>query len=68
MWSTSGYRDWISDSTEARLIGDTKIHSPQNGLLLSTGIHPLFDAFLVSVNPDVSAIDLSNIANRHAYI
>jgi len=29
-----------------------RINSPQNGLLLKSGVHQRFDQYLISVNPD----------------
>lgn len=34
-------------------VGVSKINSVQNGLLLSSHVHKLFDQYFVSVNPDV---------------
>jgi hypothetical protein len=35
-------------------IGDSKIHSTQNGLLLSQTAHTYFDQYKIAINPDVS--------------
>ena len=34
-------------------IGDSKIHSIQNGLLLSQPAHTYFDQYKIAINPDV---------------
>ena len=34
-------------------IGDSKIHSVQNGLLLSQIAHTFFDKYKIAINPDV---------------
>ena len=34
-------------------IGDSKIHSIQNGLLLSESVHTYFDKYKIAINPDV---------------
>jgi hypothetical protein len=52
-WRSNNFMRFIRGHTSASLIGSSKIHSPQNGILLSSRIHALFDTFRVSVNPDV---------------
>ncbi|KAJ9270606.1 hypothetical protein DTO212C5_3395 [Paecilomyces variotii] len=49
LWIKEDCQRWITDIDDER---DTKINSPQNGLLLRADIHSLFDDYLVSVNPD----------------
>ncbi|WEW61644.1 hypothetical protein PRK78_007135 [Emydomyces testavorans] len=51
-WLRRNFHSIVTDSAPARQIGFTKIHSPQNGILIFGGNHALFDEFLVSVNPD----------------
>jgi hypothetical protein len=34
-------------------IGESKIHSIQNGLLLSQTPHAYFDKYMIAINPDV---------------
>jgi hypothetical protein len=34
-------------------IGESKIHSVQNGLLLSQSAHTYFDKYMIAINPDV---------------
>jgi hypothetical protein len=48
-WRQYNYGRWISLPPES---GGT-INSVQNGLLLESGIHRLFDAYAFSINPDV---------------
>ncbi|KAI9787845.1 MAG: hypothetical protein M1816_007412 [Peltula sp. TS41687] len=43
-----GCSRWINDRRD----GETGINSCQNGILLSSGVHELFDSYLVSVDPD----------------
>jgi len=45
---------YIEDDTDASEIDSSKINSIQNGLLLRSDVHALFDAYLVAINPDVS--------------
>lgn len=51
LWIKENNQRWITDIDDER---STKINSPQNGLLIRSDIHSLFDDYLVSVNPDVS--------------
>jgi hypothetical protein len=60
-WIGRGFQNSITDQSDPRLISSSKIHSPQNGLLLSGSMHPLFDDFRVSIDPDVG-----NPAATHA--
>jgi hypothetical protein len=52
-WQRNGFSQYITDNSPASHIGPSKIDSPQNGILMSTGIHPMFNLFRVSINPDV---------------
>ena len=52
-WNAAGYSNWITDNNPTDLIGANKIYSPQNGLLLYTGVHSLFDIYALAVNPNV---------------
>ena len=51
LWNKSNYSNWttVPPANES----DGSIHSVQNGMLLIRNIHPLFDAYDVSINPDV---------------
>jgi len=50
-WNKSNYRKWITVPPANE--SDGYIHSVQNGMLLYAPIHTLFDAYDVSINPDV---------------
>jgi hypothetical protein len=54
LWDEKGYESWITDTTDPRLIGPSKLFSAQNGLLLRSDMHTRFDLFRWSINPDVS--------------
>ncbi|KMU92692.1 hypothetical protein CIHG_10515 [Coccidioides immitis H538.4] len=51
-WRQRGFQQLVTDNSAAYLIGTSKIHSPQNGILLSSVVHALFDNFSLSINPD----------------
>jgi predicted restriction endonuclease len=53
-WDNHNYRRWISLRPET---GGT-INSVQNGLLLRSDIHQLFDCYAFSINPDVCISNL----------
>jgi hypothetical protein len=47
-------------------VGDTGIHSVQNGILLRSDIHVLFDKYMIAINPDVrSTISLLVLVNTN---
>jgi hypothetical protein len=48
LFVSEGYSSLIN------LLHSPAINSPQNGLLLASHVHRLFDQFLISVNPYVS--------------
>jgi len=50
-WNKSNYRKWITVPPANE--SDGYIHSVQNGMLLYAPIRILFDAYDVSINPDV---------------
>ena len=50
-WNKSNYSRWITVPPPNE--SDGSIHSVQNGMLLSADMHALFDAYGVSINPDV---------------
>lgn len=56
--SISNLSRWITDPGVQP--DSTKIHSPQNGILLLSHIHKHFDQYLISINPDVSYLIMSN--------
>ena len=53
VWIQGNYGRWITDMDDTN--GVSKIDSVQNGFLLMSNVHQLFDQYLVSINPDVSA-------------
>lgn len=53
-WELGNYQRFINDTSPANEIGETKLYSPQNGLLLRSDIHEEFDDFSIGVDPDVS--------------
>jgi len=48
-WRNDGYDRWIT----VPLASGGSINSVQNGLLLDSAIHQLFDSYSFSINPDV---------------
>lgn len=52
-WRQRDFDNLVTDTASEQYIGSTKIHSAQNGLLLRSDIHALFDDYAVAVNPDV---------------
>ena len=53
-WQSQNFGRWITQESEK---GGT-INSVQNGLLLSSEVHQLFDAYSLSINPDVRMLIL----------
>jgi hypothetical protein len=52
-WQEFNYGRWIKSPSNGEEIKGGKINSVQNGLLLSSDIHQLFDTYQFSINPDV---------------
>ena len=52
-WVKHNYGRWISPPPDREQIKGGTINSVQNGLLLCTDIHELFDFYDFSINPDV---------------
>ena len=48
-WNQHNFDRWITISNA----NGEAINSKQNGLLLRSDIHQLFDSYIVSINPDV---------------
>lgn len=48
-WRNNDFARWISSLP----IAGASINSVQNGLLLRSNIHDLFDSYEISINPDV---------------
>jgi len=53
-WKQHNFGRWILLPPEKGGL----INSVQNGLLLESGIHQLFDAYAFSINPDVCILNL----------
>ena len=51
LWLEFNYGRWVDDIDDDA--GISKINSCQNGLLLRSDVHKMFDQYLLSVNPDV---------------
>ena len=51
LWNKSNYSSWTTIPPANQI--DGSIHSVQNGILLTANVHALFDAYHVSINPDV---------------
>lgn len=52
IWIQNNYGRWITNMQG--VIGNSRINSVQNGLLVSSNLHTAFDQYLFSINPDVS--------------
>jgi hypothetical protein len=52
-WRSGQWNQMIEDDLSESDIGDSKIHSIQNGLLLSQPAHTFFDKYKIAINPDV---------------
>ncbi len=46
-WEANNFGRWITDDA------DGSINSAQNGILLQSTFHQMFDLFIFSINPDV---------------
>ena len=53
LWNDYNYSCWITNPLNGEEINGGKINSVQNGLLLRSDIHQLFDMYTLSINPDV---------------
>ncbi|KAL4970565.1 uncharacterized protein BDV14DRAFT_45354 [Aspergillus stella-maris] len=51
-WQKDGCQNWISGNSNTSLIAPAKMFSAQNGLILCTRAHLVFDFFEIAVNPD----------------
>ena len=59
LWLSTGCEQWIANMNgvqEDRIIGNYGINSVQNGLLMRSDLHQEFDAYIFSINPDVSTL------------
>src|SRR5271170_7104884 len=52
-WRSGQWSQMIEDDEPESHIGQPKIHSIQNGLLLSEPAHSYFDKYMIAINPDV---------------
>lgn len=58
-WNRNNYGNiWITDTTPTSQIGQNRIYSPQNGLLLKSDIHIAFDLYALAIDPNVSFYSL----------
>ncbi|KAJ5163716.1 uncharacterized protein N7500_005546 [Penicillium coprophilum] len=51
-WRAGGYRQYITDTRPDSEIGESRLYSAQNGLLLSADIHAQFNDFQLGIDPD----------------
>jgi hypothetical protein len=64
IWIHQGYGRWVTNMPNE--IAASRINSTQNGLLLKRDIHPLFDSYKVSINPNVSELESSSSLRKQA--
>jgi predicted restriction endonuclease len=57
-WRSGQWAQVIEDDEPEESISKTKIHSIQNGLLLSQLVHSYFDKYMIAINPDVRVLYL----------
>jgi predicted restriction endonuclease len=50
IFTSNNLSRWITNKAST---GDSGINSVQNGLLLASHVHQLFDQYLISIHPDV---------------
>jgi HNH endonuclease len=55
LWIQFDYGRWITNMDG--VTGATKMNSVQNGLLLLSHVHSLFDQYMIGINPDVSILE-----------
>jgi hypothetical protein len=53
LWDDDNYSHWITTPLNEEEVKGGKVNSVQNGLLLRSDIHQLFDRYTISINPDV---------------
>jgi hypothetical protein len=58
-WNKQNYESWITIRPDKDNGGI--INSVQNGLLLRSDIHQLFDGYIFSINPDVCIPNLTKL-------
>jgi hypothetical protein len=54
IWQEFDYGRYITNMDDA--VGISKMNSTQNGLLMTSTMHKLFDQYLFSINPDVCVL------------
>src|ERR1700733_6824206 len=52
-WRSGQWSRMIEDDKPESIIGNSKIHSVQNGILLSETARTFFDKYKIAINPDV---------------
>jgi hypothetical protein len=52
-WKSGSWQQQIIDD---KYVGETGIHSVQNGILLDSTTYGFFDIYMVAINPDVRLI------------
>ena len=55
-WRLGQWSQMIEDDMPESDIGESKIHSIQNGLLLLQTPHAYFDKYMIAINPDVRGV------------
>jgi hypothetical protein len=61
LWKDYNYGRWIKSPSNGEEIKGGKINSVQNGLLLRSDIHQLFNTYFISINPDVRTYTLRSL-------
>ncbi len=61
LWKECNFGRWIKSPSNGEEIKGGKINSVQNGLLLRSDIHQLFDMYFLSINPDVCIYTLYSL-------
>ena len=57
-WHSGHWSQMIEDDAPESDIGESKIHSVQNGLLMLQTVHVSFDKYMIAINPDVRVLYL----------
>jgi hypothetical protein len=61
LWKDHNFGRWIKSPPDGGKIKGGKINSSQNGLLLRSDIHQLFNMYFISINPDVCIYTLCSL-------
>ncbi|KAF3221172.1 hypothetical protein TWF191_007142 [Orbilia oligospora] len=51
-WIRQNASRWIADSDSDGLSDELKMNNPQNGILVSSTVHTLFDSYTLAINPE----------------